>query len=118
MTNIERRTTRNESSFDIRHSSFQESQLVNESMPARNTHATGRWYAGITRYQWLVLVIASLGWVFDAFEGPDLRKQHERDDTVARAAGDAPGPRRFLQQRGAWRVSVGRCAGRHCVRRA
>lgn len=28
-----------------------------------------RWYEGITRYQWLVLVIASLGWVFDIFEG-------------------------------------------------
>jgi MFS family permease len=27
------------------------------------------WYAGITRYQWLVLLIASLGWVFDVFEG-------------------------------------------------
>ena len=30
---------------------------------------TGRWYAGITRYQWLVLLIASLGWIFDVFEG-------------------------------------------------
>ena len=28
-----------------------------------------RWYVGITRYQWIVLLIASLGWVFDAFEG-------------------------------------------------
>ncbi len=28
-----------------------------------------RWYQGITRYQWLVLVIASAGWVFDVFEG-------------------------------------------------
>jgi MFS family permease len=27
------------------------------------------WYAGITRYQWLVLFIASLGWIFDTFEG-------------------------------------------------
>src|SRR5436309_5632354 len=27
------------------------------------------WYTGITRYQWLVLVIASLGWIFDVFEG-------------------------------------------------
>ena len=27
------------------------------------------WYAGISRYQWMVLVIASLGWVFDIFEG-------------------------------------------------
>jgi MFS family permease len=28
-----------------------------------------RWYAALTRYQWLVLVIASAGWVFDTFEG-------------------------------------------------
>jgi len=27
------------------------------------------WYAGVTRYQWLVLTVASLGWMFDAFEG-------------------------------------------------
>lgn len=27
------------------------------------------WYAGITRYQWLVLLIACLGWIFDIFEG-------------------------------------------------
>jgi MFS family permease len=30
---------------------------------------TQKWYQGITNYQWLVLLIASLGWVFDAFEG-------------------------------------------------
>jgi MFS family permease len=28
-----------------------------------------KWYAGVTRYQWLILVVASLGWIFDAFEG-------------------------------------------------
>ena len=28
-----------------------------------------RWYAEVTGYQWLVLVIASAGWVFDTFEG-------------------------------------------------
>jgi MFS family permease len=28
-----------------------------------------RWYEGVTRYEWLVLLVASLGWVFDAFEG-------------------------------------------------
>lgn len=27
------------------------------------------WYQGITRYQWLVLVICCLGWIFDVFEG-------------------------------------------------
>ncbi len=30
---------------------------------------TGPWYAEVTRYQWLALIIASAGWVFDAFEG-------------------------------------------------
>jgi MFS family permease len=29
----------------------------------------GPWYAGVTRYQWLVLIVASLGWIFDVFEG-------------------------------------------------
>lgn len=28
-----------------------------------------KWYSTVTRYQWMVLVVASLGWVFDAFEG-------------------------------------------------
>ncbi|MFM8471357.1 MAG: MFS transporter, partial [Limisphaerales bacterium] len=27
------------------------------------------WHAGVTSYQWLVLAIASAGWVFDTFEG-------------------------------------------------
>ena len=27
------------------------------------------WYHGVTRYEWLVLLIASLGWVFDVYEG-------------------------------------------------
>jgi MFS family permease len=33
------------------------------------TTSSNSWYHGVTRYQWLVLAIASLGWVFDAFEG-------------------------------------------------
>jgi len=27
-----------------------------------------RWYQGITRYQWLVLVVAALGWLFDTMD--------------------------------------------------
>jgi len=38
------------------------------SDPSKND-GSDKWYAGITRYQWLVLVIACLGWVFDVFEG-------------------------------------------------
>lgn len=29
----------------------------------------GRWYEGVTAYQWLILAIASAGWIFDAYEG-------------------------------------------------
>jgi MFS family permease len=32
-------------------------------------HSSPKWYSSVTRYQWLVLIVASLGWVFDAFEG-------------------------------------------------
>lgn len=37
--------------------------------PSETSNNEGPWYAGITRYQWLVLVIASAGWVFDVYEG-------------------------------------------------
>jgi MFS family permease len=33
------------------------------------TTAPEPWWRGVTRYQWLVLAIASAGWVFDVFEG-------------------------------------------------
>ncbi|MCB1275661.1 MFS transporter [Prosthecobacter sp.] len=33
------------------------------------TSPSSKWYSNVTRYQWLVLLVASLGWVFDAFEG-------------------------------------------------
>ncbi len=28
-----------------------------------------RWYSGITATQWMVLAIASAGWIFDVYEG-------------------------------------------------
>jgi MFS family permease len=31
--------------------------------------AQRRWYSGVTPYQWLVLAIASAGWVFDVYQG-------------------------------------------------
>ncbi len=39
------------------------------------------WYAEVTRYQWLVLAIASAGWMFDAFEGQIFNLT--RDDLLA-----------------------------------
>ena len=40
--------------------------MTNTSEPAGPQE---KWYSGISRYQWTVLIIASLGWVFDIFEG-------------------------------------------------
>ena len=31
--------------------------------------SSGRWYQGVSAYQWLILVIACAGWVFDVYEG-------------------------------------------------
>jgi MFS family permease len=38
-------------------------------MTTPSADAAPRWYSGVTRYQWLVLLVASLGWIFDTFEG-------------------------------------------------
>lgn len=63
---------------------------------ALETDSSGPWYHGITRHQWTVLVIASLGWIFDTFEGqvyvssmneamPDLLPGMDRLDAAERA---------------------------------
>src|SRR3954454_21601658 len=61
-------------------------QLVDE--PARP------WYAEVARYQWLVLVIASAGWVFDAFEG-QLYNLTRQDLLGELLAGADPGRQKF-----------------------
>lgn len=39
------------------------------TQPTSNDPTNHPWYAGVTRYQWIVLAIASAGWVFDVYEG-------------------------------------------------
>ena len=36
---------------------------------ASTESSNSKWYHGVTRYQWLILIIASAGWVFDVYEG-------------------------------------------------
>lgn len=59
------------------------------SSPAATSKA--RWYAGVTRYQWLVLIIASAGWMFDAFEGQvfNITRHHLLTDILKADATDA-----------------------------
>ncbi|HZQ45765.1 MAG TPA: MFS transporter, partial [Verrucomicrobiae bacterium] len=39
------------------------------SVSTSGSPASAPWYAGVTSYQWLILAVASAGWIFDAFEG-------------------------------------------------
>lgn len=48
------------------------------------------WYAGVSRYQWLVLVIASAGWVFDVYEGQifNITREQMLSDILAASGSD------------------------------
>jgi MFS family permease len=46
-----------------------QSSLAKMSMTSKSAVTRSRWYDGVSRYQWLVLAIASAGWAFDTFEG-------------------------------------------------
>ena len=42
------------------------------------------WYAGVTHYQWLVLAVASAGWIFDVYQGQifNLTRDHLLSDIL------------------------------------
>jgi MFS family permease len=55
--------------------------------------AEAPWYAEVSGYQWLVLLIASAGWMFDAFEGQIYNLT--RDDLLREIIGPNDAARRF-----------------------
>jgi hypothetical protein len=56
------------------------------STPPENLSAP--WWRGVTRYQWLVLAIASAGWIFDTFEGQifNLTRRQMLEDILGAGA--------------------------------
>lgn len=61
-----------------------------------NTPTPTKWYHGVTRYQWLVVLIASAGWVFDAFEGQLFNVQRNQMlSEILHVATDHPDVRRW-----------------------
>jgi MFS family permease len=52
----------------------------------------GRWYRGITGYQWLVLALASAGWVFDVYEGQifNITRDQLLEDVLRPGSNKAP----------------------------
>ena len=68
------------------------SLLMSSSAPAPQTTP---WYRGISGYQWLVLLLASAGWVFDVYEGQifNLTRDQLLGDVLPAGAGE--GGRRF-----------------------
>lgn len=57
------------------------------------------WYSGVTVYQWLVLLLASAGWVFDTFEGQvfNITRNDMLRDLLGKTATDA-----HLKELGEW----------------
>jgi MFS family permease len=66
-----------------------------EEQPKRSMASTEssppKWYHGVTRYQWLILAIASAGWVFDIYQGQifNITRQHLLVDILKDRATDA-----------------------------
>jgi len=60
---------------------------------AQSSSATvqSKWYAGVSGYQWLILAIASAGWIFDVYEGQiyNLTRDQLLKDILQGAGGPA-----------------------------
>lgn len=57
---------------------------------------TKKWYQDVTVYQWMVVIIASVGWIFDAFEGQLFNIQRNQMlAEILRVAPDHPEVRRW-----------------------
>src|SRR2546428_2938414 len=65
-------------------------------MPA-STNPNAPWYSGINGYQWLVLAIASLGWIFDVFEGQVLLSSEKQMLTDLLPTGTSDGARDYYK---------------------
>lgn len=61
------------------------------------------WYKGVTRYEWLVLIIASVGWIFDVYEGQIFNLT--RNDMLGDILGQDPGSPE-VRQYGDWFLGV------------
>src|SRR4051812_49792223 len=46
-----------------------EPQITSARQTAETSKSTSAWYRNVSAYQWLILVIASAGWIFDVYEG-------------------------------------------------
>src|SRR5262249_18539062 len=58
------------SKIPINTAAMSENQTVVTPPKMQTPPATGSpWYRGVTPYQWLILGIASAGWIFDVYEG-------------------------------------------------
>ena len=58
---------------------------------SKELESNNKWYHGITRYEWLVLIIASAGWIFDVYEGQifNLTRNDMLSDILGQELGSA-----------------------------
>src|SRR5262245_39428413 len=76
---------------------YEASQSVSELPSDDELLPVGPWYTGITSYQWLILIIASLGWIFDVFEGQVLLSSEKQMLTDLLPTGTGEGARDYYK---------------------
>src|SRR5436190_22079675 len=58
--------------------------------------SSSAWYRNVSSYQWLILVIASAGWIFDVYEGQIFNiTRNQLLSSVLHLAGNDPSIRRY-----------------------
>jgi len=64
---------------------------VNQTLTSPKPAEKSAWYAGVSGYAWVVLAIASAGWVFDTFEGQvfNITRNQLLSDLLNLACADA-----------------------------
>ncbi len=64
--------------------------MVNASGPPPESNLHEPWYHGVSGYQWLVLAIASAGWIFDVYEGQifNITRNQMLSDILGSEGGD------------------------------
>lgn len=84
---------------------------VETTVASGHTSPEPPWYSGITGYMWLVLLIACLGWSFDAFEGQVFMVSMNEAMPELLPAGTSPGNVDFYNNLAMAAFLVGGAAG-------
>jgi predicted MFS family arabinose efflux permease len=81
-------------------------------MHEKPSAASSRWYQNVSSYQWLILAIASAGWIFDVYEGQIFNiTGNQLLASVLHLSGDHPSIQRYKDISFSWFLLGGTAGG-------